>query len=722
MFSKPIKIVNAVSLDADNCLFNKYYKDLDNPSSVIQANLPLTKYLMNRFQTGRGILNELLSGSLRQDDGNDKLNSRTNLTNSFFIELERYKGHLEKKIKGLQLRKYLLADMNGPGRHGYSFDKSLGKINDGKPHPRVIDDYSKISLLYVQMHQLAFENTSAEISLDFIDDKISLLEKLEEFYDRYPELMPANLILNTHDYCGKKITLRKSIPGLGGIDEKYEEGFLDMVTAISGRKRSDIFALDYLDIPEKLNVERFKIQRGLDYSLDEDDFEEKSKPSNLKKENVTLRPLSYKELSSMSLERINLVNENDIYDIVAVGAGPSALYNIAQIKLYRPEMQILLLEKYPQYQREHILNIEDLSFEGSHPDESFQKLIKSLPRNVLTTEIEDKFLNFVKGLGVEIKYEKVDNCKMLAERYPSAKLFIGGDGARSTVHEQIFNGELEVQKTLKYIAQVKYHVEGSAKVIGFLKKSGVLSRSRHTIYEQIGKEKEGRSPVTLTILIDEPVFDKMKESRGGKFYQFKDIEKIDSLLMRSIDVWLSARRAILGEKRVTDAKGASERITVTDLSVSYSKEFYKELHGKKWCLIGDAAIRMPFFKSLNIGLVGGNQFAQWVNRFLQPESGRQATNKSFSISSILKALAPDHPLQEYNCYMKNLARDEATLAVRKSRVIGSLASSVELMQAVPIETSFLPLALNDELDEKYGPDSSLSSSSSRGSTSKCTVM
>ena len=266
-----------------------------------------------------------------------------------------------------------------------------------------------------------------------------------------------------------------------------------------------------------------------------------------------------------------------------------------------------MLEKYTTYQRSHILNLDKRSFQGSCPDKKFQAMINQFPEKIRTTEIEKQLLAFAKDLGIKIEYKHVEDCKTIAEEYSAYPTVIAADGARSIVRKQIFQEELDTNKDLKYIAEVKYEVEGSTRRLNRWKEAiPTLTYAHHLISENVGKEKEGKSPVSVQFFIDKATFDTMQEARGKTFYRFTDEAKINHDLMRSMDVWLNARKMIANEKRIV----GSERITVTNLSVYSSKNVVTEKLNKKWFLVGDAAFGVPFFRSLNNGLICGNELAK----------------------------------------------------------------------------------------------------------------
>lgn len=51
-------------------------------------------------------------------------------------------------------------------------------------------------------------------------------------------------------------------------------------------------------------------------------------------------------------------------DVVFVGAGPVGLWTAVQIKILCPWASILMLEKYAEYQRKHVLLLDKASLHG----------------------------------------------------------------------------------------------------------------------------------------------------------------------------------------------------------------------------------------------------------------------------------------------------------------------------------------------------------------------
>jgi len=56
---------------------------------------------------------------------------------------------------------------------------------------------------------------------------------------------------------------------------------------------------------------------------------------------------------------------------VVIGAGPVGLFVALQLKTRCPQMHVLCLEKYTEYQRKHVLNIEAASFKATQNSSGF---------------------------------------------------------------------------------------------------------------------------------------------------------------------------------------------------------------------------------------------------------------------------------------------------------------------------------------------------------------
>src|SRR3990167_1807993 len=367
--------------------------------------------------------------------------------------------------------------------------------------------------------------------------------------------------------------------------------------------------------------------------------------------------------------------------VIFVGAGPVGLMTAIQTKLYYPDLPLLMIEKHAEYKRSHSLFIESSSFKGSHPNEDFQKFISRLPSKIRTNELEDLLLNYARKLGIDIIYKEINDCRALQYEYPSAEIIIGADGSHSKVHEQIFNQEYQLKKTLRYIAEVKYDVLGSTRAMPVLGEGSLaLQYAKHPIVEFIGKESEGKTSVAIRIFIDEETYDAMKMATFKAPYHLTDKNKIDSSLYKSMTGWLDARQTMIGEIREEN----SERISVTNLPVYASKDFVKRDNNITYMLVGDAAFGVPYFRSLNNGFLCSTRLAKTVCALLKQEKIKKESLFSSFKKSKLSNETLLEPTEFYTRYMQKLIKHEDIMASLRDWKVSSLASTAYTVQHLPV--------------------------------------
>ncbi len=229
--------IRAISFDFDNCLFHTGYvwnkNNHPDPNEIILKNLPLLEDI--RSQNHAFEENICFVGSNRQSKLCDDENSAfvPAPTESCFSALEKVSAFIEARIDP-----FLLADIYGNAEDGQSFRQALSENADALTHPNWIFDKSKLSILYAQMHKLAAAYPDDEIVYDFYDDKRlgqkfkrpmdPLLENLERYFTRFPEIIPKNVTLRLNHYAGQTVTPYKPIQGQGPIDINYRKTIKEM--------------------------------------------------------------------------------------------------------------------------------------------------------------------------------------------------------------------------------------------------------------------------------------------------------------------------------------------------------------------------------------------------------------------------------------------------------------------------------------------------------------
>ncbi len=312
-------------------------------------------------------------------------------------------------------------------------------------------------------------------------------------------------------------------------------------------------------------------------------------------------------------------------NVIFVGAGPIGLYTAIQAKLYNPSLNILMIERNVEYLRKHILNIDKKSFVGAHPDARLQKILAQFEGPVPTIDIESRLKSLAQSLGISFEHEKVDNVNALTSRYPSAHTIIGADGANSIVRQEIFHDEKLKEKTLQYIVEVKYHAKNCARKLGFFEYAHALTKINHLAVENVGRESKHLTPVTLAFFTDKETHDAFR-ALGVTAWKGMSLNKLKkqkdpkiASIAPSVLAWMEYRKKHTQEILIKD----SDKIAAVAFSTYQSKAVVKYQNGKKFVLIGDAAMSVPYFRSINAGLKGGNYAAKLIANRLKNQNYQQ---------------------------------------------------------------------------------------------------
>jgi hypothetical protein len=117
--------------------------------------------------------------------------------------------------------------------------------------------------------------------------------------------------------------------------------------------------------------------------------------------------------------------------------------------------------------------------------------------------MEDGLLKLAQKLGIKICFQAIRDGDELVQLFPSARIFVGSDGSHSVIRHSMFGNDLSVQKDIQMTAEVKYEVEGPTKSLNYVTETYPCLKLMHYVAtESIGKPRDGKTPVTLRLLID----------------------------------------------------------------------------------------------------------------------------------------------------------------------------------------------------------------------------
>lgn len=323
-------------------------------------------------------------------------------------------------------------------------------------------------------------------------------------------------------------------------------------------------------------------------------------------------------------------------DIVIVGAGPVGLWTAIQVKKRDPRLDIVMYERHQEYKRSHVLKLEYLSMllyakngstqaerefykdvTGKSLSDIFRKMASST--FVPTNHLESALKTHSDSLGIKIIYEKIESPEALLQAHPECNIFIAADGAHSPMRSALMNDRPVRKEDLQYVAEVKYKAQGATKPLDLLgdqyKANKLLS---NMVFEYVGRERNGATSVTLRFFIDENTYAAIPEAEFKKPLTLdlvlnaddSDDPRFPPALAKDIQTYLNVRESVAGENYLPN----SGALTKLPLSVYAADKFGITQKSKSWFFVGDAAMRVPYFRSLNAGIIIGSQLAYILTR------------------------------------------------------------------------------------------------------------
>lgn len=305
------------------------------------------------------------------------------------------------------------------------------------------------------------------------------------------------------------------------------------------------------------------------------------------------------------------------FDVLIIGGGPVGLWTATQIKKANPELKVAVLERYTEYKRSHILRLEQESLSGNP---AIQQELRPKPKRtkvptlstsvipIATQKLEQCLLRHAQEAKVQIIYEEVKSTQALAESYPDSKIIIAADGSHSSTRQQLFGEDKKAldKEELQYMVELRYEVTADTQPLDILDATRTRKLLNFYCHEHVTKGENGRSKVSLRFFVDKATYEALGEASLKKPRKLSDA--MPDKLKQDINIWMNARKKVCREEYIA----GSSKVTKTTLSVYASKQLFQYKDGKLWLLVGDAAFGVPYFRSLNNGLLCGSELATAV--------------------------------------------------------------------------------------------------------------
>jgi 2-polyprenyl-6-methoxyphenol hydroxylase-like FAD-dependent oxidoreductase len=349
------------------------------------------------------------------------------------------------------------------------------------------------------------------------------------------------------------------------------------------------------------------------------------------------------------------------YDVVFVGGGPVGLWTALQTKLRNPKLNVVVLEKYTEYQRLHNLFLESQSMSTDCKSPEMGALLAKLKAKPLlsTHLLESELVKAAQNAGVIIhKNISIQNPEKDLACFTNARVIVGADGAHSIMRSAVVlekpDNCLTKQEDIHYICDLSYIEQNEP--VGTLRKVAMNSAVGNIMYEIHGKRSQ---KTTLRTFISKEVFERMKEAKRKAPMPLDD-PRVDPKVRQEFLSFISMK---YGKEQSAHIDLSQATITTTSLGTYVSKKFVRKDGSKHWCLVGDAAFGVPYFRSLNNGFLSGTLLSKTIAAHYEVPA-QQVNSKSFSMFQPLT-------FDDYENATRKLAHQQVWKANAKAHAINA---------------------------------------------------
>ncbi len=321
--------------------------------------------------------------------------------------------------------------------------------------------------------------------------------------------------------------------------------------------------------------------------------------------------------------RVPTVRANDI---VVVGAGPVGLWTAIQLKKRYAGANIVIYERHEVYQRFHVLRLDHWSlllygaFNRQPWEQAFYQDVtgKSVGRvrlafsrslYIRTNDLETALRAYASHEGLTLVNRKISSAAEVQALHPGCTMFVAADGAHSVLRQELLGSDAVTRHDLQRVVELKFETVGEPRRLSLRQLWQLNRRLPFTVTEHVGRKKGEATPVTLRLLVDRATYDALPEM-SFKSPLSLGHTGLPASIRDSVTAYLEFREAELRTAAIPN----SSRLSKLPLHLYAAKNF-AVLHGSRaWFLVGDAAMGVPYFRSLNCGMLLGSRLAMLVGR------------------------------------------------------------------------------------------------------------
>jgi hypothetical protein len=303
-----------------------------------------------------------------------------------------------------------------------------------------------------------------------------------------------------------------------------------------------------------------------------------------------------------------------------------------------------------------------------------------------------------------------------------ASVIVASDGARSPCRRMLFNSErgLRDAQSLSYMVHIRYEASGNTSHLSTLQSTALFNAMGFVGEEYVGKARGTPSvtPCTLTLVVNDEMIGSLRRDGAQSSDVRPALEDVPWAphLRDAVRIWLNAKEDLVGEKRVL----GSETATVVHLSVyraegfvtyasrlAASGPFFEKNIPKKgheiplsanndvvikddstmqrfiaptdiaFALVGDSSFGVPYYRSLNNGLICGSELASALSEHGSASGNAWRCNES-------------PPLEGYARTVDRLATQEIAAARLKAKAFAVASSGASAAHSLSGQGLALP--------------------------------
>ena len=342
-----------------------------------------------------------------------------------------------------------------------------------------------------------------------------------------------------------------------------------------------------------------------------------------------------------------------------------------------------MYERHEKYQRNHVLRLDTWSMllyakgldeagalfyeeiTGTRLKSLHQEFARSL--FIRTNDLETALLNYARRKGIEIRFERIDSPEDALARHPECRYFIASDGANSRMRTALLGDDGLEKHDLQHVVELKYEEAGESGKFNTVQAWQYNCTLNHTAMDYVGKNRDGRTPVTLRLLLKSATYAALPEMTFAKPHML-ETGGLPAEVEADVQTYLATRAKEFGTSLIPGSGKLSKLI----LSMYAARRFAVEQENAAWFFVGDAAMGVPYFRALNGGMILGSRLAQILTAKNRLWPGK-----------------PGKLVRDYNFYRFFHVASEFVIARSKDAIVDSFGMVRELFAEQPGTSEFV---------------------------------